>query len=78
VNGANFTTDSVVQWNGVSLTTSFISDSQLSSIIPANLLTTGGAAEVSVLTPGFGEFTSNTVLFTIKNYERIFMPLVIR
>lgn len=53
VNGSGFTYASLaigtqVTWNGTALTTSFVSPTQLTAQVPANLLTTPGTAAVSV------------------------------
>jgi hypothetical protein len=70
VMGSNFVNGSIIQWNNgtttTALTTSF-SASQLSALVPANLIATAGTAFVSVLNPGGG--TSATVSFTISSNQ---------
>lgn len=61
VDGANFTSDAKVQWNGSPLASTFDDSGQLTASVPANLLIKG-TASVSV-TSSAG--TSNVVLFTI-------------
>jgi hypothetical protein len=61
--GGNFTPNSVVQWNGTSLATTFVSSNQLTAVVPANLLAQASTASVTVLTPGVG--SSAALTFTI-------------
>ena len=63
VNGSGFLNTSTVQWNGSSLTTTYISGTQLSAVVPSAQIATPGLANVSVLNPG--GVTSNAVTFTI-------------
>jgi hypothetical protein len=63
VNGAGFTSDSVVRWNGAALATNVISPTQLQAPILANLIANPGTAQVTVLS---NTRTSNTVNFTIS------------
>ncbi len=55
-----------MKWNGVSLTTLYISSTQLKAAVPAADLAVAGTASVKVvsLSPGG---TSNALAFTIKN-----------
>lgn len=64
VAGANFTTNSVVRWNGSNRTTTFVSSRILTAAIPASDLTQAGSASVTVNTPNVG--TSNALAFTIS------------
>ena len=48
VNGTNFTSDAVVNWNGAAQTTTFVSATQLTASIPATLAAFPGTAGVSV------------------------------
>jgi hypothetical protein len=52
VNGSNFQSSSAVQWNGVPLTTSFVSSTQLQATIPAADLAEEGTVNVTVLNTG--------------------------
>jgi hypothetical protein len=52
VNGDNFTSDAVVQWNGAPLTTTFVSSTQLTATIPASLLAAAGTATVTMVESG--------------------------
>lgn len=60
--GSGFTSGSVVQWNGLSRSTSFFSAGTLEATITTSDLATAGTADVSVLT---GSIISNTLSFTI-------------
>jgi hypothetical protein len=62
VNGANFGADSVVQWNGAALATTFDDEAQVTATVPASLVTTAGTANVTVLSGGV---VSNALPFTI-------------
>jgi hypothetical protein len=63
VNGSNFGGDSVVQFNGNSLTTTVVSASQVTASVPANLLASAGTFPVTVTSGGS---TSNSVNFTVS------------
>jgi large repetitive protein len=63
VNGSGFLNGSAVQWNGSSLSTSYVSGSQMSAPVPASLLASPGSASVTVVNPGGA--TSNALTFTI-------------
>lgn len=62
VNGSNFTSGSIVRWNGVNRTTTFVSSTQLTASIPASDITTSGSAAITVAT---GTAISNSQTFTI-------------
>ncbi|MCU1257600.1 MAG: cell surface receptor domain protein [Bryobacterales bacterium] len=62
VNGTGFANDAAVLWNSTSLVTTFVSASQLTVAVPANLLAQPGSASVSVASGGA---TSNTTNFTV-------------
>jgi len=63
--GTNFTGTSVVQVNGVNLSTIFVSSTQLTATIPASLLATAGSLSITASTPGGGASASRT--FTVNN-----------
>lgn len=65
VNGTNFLSSSVVQWNGVALPTNFVSSTQLTATIPAADLAEEGTATVSVVNPTPGGGASNGQTFTV-------------
>jgi hypothetical protein len=53
VDGSNFSTKSVVNWNGVAQTpTTFVTANQLTVSIPAAMITSSGTAMVTVTNPG--------------------------
>jgi uncharacterized protein (TIGR03437 family) len=52
VNGSGFVSGATVLWNGVPLTTSFVSATQLTAIVPAASLAVSGRSGVTVLNPG--------------------------
>ncbi len=63
LNGSNFTKFSIVRWNTTDLGTNFLSDTQLTAAVPANLLATVGTANVMVVDdPRF----SGTAPFTVR------------
>jgi hypothetical protein len=63
VNGAGFVSGCAVLWNGAALATTFISSTQVSAAVAANLIATIGSANVAVQNPGGA--TSNALTFTI-------------
>lgn len=67
VNGSNFVSGAFVRWNGADRTTTFVSDTELTALIPASDVTALGAVTISVLnpTPGGGESTTNQT-FTVN------------
>lgn len=65
VNGSNFASDSVVQWNGASRGTTFVSPTQLNVSILASDV--ANAAVVNITVVSFGNLVSNTVAFTVSN-----------
>ncbi len=52
VNGSGFTTATMVTWNGTLLATTYNGPTLLSAVVPANLLTTPGIAQVNVAQSG--------------------------
>jgi hypothetical protein len=63
-NGAGFVPGSILQWNGLSLITSYVSANQLTASVSAGLIATSGSANITVLNPG--GTTSNTLIFPIS------------
>ena len=66
VNGSNFASSSVVQWNGNARPTTFVSSSQLQATISVTDLAATGTTLVSVFTPSPGGGTSASLTFTIN------------
>jgi len=75
VYGSNFIPTSVIQWNGVALTTSYLSDSYLEALVPASNLSNPGVAEVVVVNPGPGGGSSTSLQFAINGFSST--PLVV-
>lgn len=65
VSGTGFTATSVVNWNGVSLSTTFVSSSKLFVSVPASSVAVPNTASITVFTPAPGGGTSNAVPFTV-------------
>ena len=76
VTGTNFVASSVVQWNGVSQVTTYVSATQLSAAITVGDLATAGIFPVTVFNPTPGGGTSSAVNFTV--IEKIFLPIIRR
>jgi uncharacterized delta-60 repeat protein len=64
VTGANFVNGSAILWNGAALTTTFVSTTSLTAIVPASDLAQSGTASVTVSNPG--NITSKAKTFTIN------------
>jgi len=70
VNGSNFSSSSVVRWNGTARTTALVSASQVTATIPAGDIATAGTATVSVFDstpPPAGGGSSTGYTFNINN-----------
>jgi IPT/TIG domain len=67
VNGTGFVSNSIVNWNGIPLATTFVSGSQLTATVPAANIATAGTASVTVVSPAPGGDTSNMLFFTVTN-----------
>ena len=67
VTGSGFTSASVIRWNGVNRRTTFVSGTQLTTLIPASLITTVGAASVTVSNPAPGGGISNMLALTVTD-----------
>src|SRR5438552_3305238 len=74
VNGTNFVSTSTVYWNGSPLTTTFVSSTQLTAIVPAANVAAVGTASVTVLNPAPGGGTSNAQTFTINPPPPVIQP----
>ena len=64
ISGANFSSTSVVNFNGTALTTTYVSGSQLTAIIPASSLTTAGSFTITVSDKGK---TSNSITLIVSS-----------
>ncbi|MEI6378216.1 MAG: YDG domain-containing protein [Candidatus Falkowbacteria bacterium] len=67
VNGTNFVSTSVVEFNGSARTTTYVSSTQATAIIPASDLTVAGDNNITVTNPTPGGGTSNAQTFTVNN-----------
>jgi hypothetical protein len=70
-NGANFTPNSVICWNGKVQTTVFVSGSQLTAVVDNSLFASPGTAQITVVTPAPGGGTSNALAFPIISGQPI-------
>jgi hypothetical protein len=67
VDGTDFLSTSVVQWNGVALTTSYVNASQLTAAVPAADLSIVTSASITVFNPAPGGGTSSVTPFPISD-----------
>ncbi len=67
VSGTGFVSGSVVNWNGTPLTTTFVSSTQLTASVPANLIGSVGTVQVAVTNPTPGGGNSTQLAFAIVN-----------
>ena len=66
INGTNFISSSVINWNGTALPTTFINGLQLTASVSAAQVNTAGTVPVTVSTPTPGGGTTAPVSFTIS------------
>jgi len=69
VNGTGFVNASVVNWNGTSLATTFVSGSQLTATVPASHIAIATTASITVSSPSPGGGTSNVVFLSVAQPE---------
>ena len=65
VHGTGFVSGAVVKWNGSSLATTFVSDSQLRASVPASDIAAASTASVTVVNPTPGGGMSNVMFFEV-------------
>lgn len=65
INGANFVSGSIIKWNGIALTTTYVNATQLTALVPSNTIIAAGSAAVTVFSPAPGGGTSSACTFTI-------------
>jgi hypothetical protein len=70
VSGTGFAHDAILQWNGSSRPTTFVSQAELQAKILASDIATAGTASVTVLNPGVG--VSNVVYLPIRRPSTTF------
>ncbi|WP_322819395.1 hypothetical protein [Tepidiforma sp.] len=63
--GSGFIATSEARWNGTPLTTTYLTPTQLTALLPASLLTSPGTANITVVNPSPGGGTSASRTFTI-------------
>jgi hypothetical protein len=66
VKGFDFNEGVRVLWKGAALTTTFVSDSQLTAAVPAADMATAGKATITVTNPAPTPSASNAITFTIN------------
>ncbi len=64
-NGTGFLANSVIDWNGIAVSTTFVSGQQLTAIVPASATAGATTAQVAVYTPGPGGGSSVSLTFTV-------------
>ncbi|OPZ45108.1 MAG: Ser-Thr-rich glycosyl-phosphatidyl-inositol-anchored membrane family protein [Euryarchaeota archaeon ADurb.BinA087] len=64
--GTNFNPSSRIRWNGADRTTTYVTATYMSAVIPASDIASAGTATVTVFNPAPGGGTSNGVTFTIS------------
>jgi hypothetical protein len=64
VDGSSFVSTSVINWNGATLSTTFVNSTQLTANVSSTLIANAGTVTVTVSTPSGG--TSSTSNFTIN------------
>jgi hypothetical protein len=65
VTGTGFVSGATVDWNGVALTTTFVSSSKLTASVPAANIATAETANITVVNPAPGGGVSNTARFEV-------------
>ncbi|MBI3423366.1 MAG: hypothetical protein HY011_10540 [Acidobacteria bacterium] len=66
VNGASFVNGAVIRWNSADRTTTFVSATQLTAVIPATDIAAQGTATITVFNPAPGGGLSSDATFTIN------------
>jgi uncharacterized cupin superfamily protein len=66
VNGDQFDSQSVVQWNGTGLACTFVSSAEVTATVPASDIANAAIVQVSILNADSGE-VSNSVAFDVDN-----------
>src|SRR5579885_276893 len=67
--GTGFLSTSVAQWNGVNLTTTFVSGTKLTASVPDTFVAAVGLGSVTVVNPRPGGGTSNLVYVPVESLE---------
>jgi FG-GAP-like repeat/Putative Ig domain len=69
VNGTGFLSTSTVDFNGTALATTFVSNKQLTAVVPAASIATAATASITVVNPPPGGGSSNVVYFPVSTPE---------
>jgi hypothetical protein len=72
VYGDNFISGSTINWNGAALTTTYISNAQVTAVVPAANIAKAATAAVTVTSPTPGGGVSNVLYFTVTNPVTVF------
>jgi hypothetical protein len=64
--GTGFVSGSAMAWNGVALTTSLVSSTQLQATVPASDLVSAGTAKITVMSPAPGGGSSFAINFVVN------------
>ena len=72
LSGTGFVSSSVVNWNGSARSTTFVNSSQLTASILASDIAKPGSGQVTVVSPGPGGGTSNTIPFEVTRPISLF------
>ena len=80
VSGANFIAASTVKWNGVNLTTTFVSSSQVTATVKSSNVITAGTYNVAVSGnhPTYGSLTTAARPFTVGTVRYVYLPVVLK
>jgi uncharacterized repeat protein (TIGR03803 family) len=65
VNGSGFVSTSVVKANGTTLTTTYVSSTQVTAAVPASTIASAGSVSITVTNPAPGGGTSGTATLTV-------------
>lgn len=76
ITGTGISPSAVARWNGNELPTVAVDVTTLTVDIPAGLLETPGAAQITVFNPQPGGGESNAVIFTVLERMRLYLPVV--
>jgi hypothetical protein len=69
VNGTGFLPTSTVDFNGTGLATTFVSNQQLTALVPADDISTAATASITIENPSPGGGISNAVYFPVSTPE---------
>ncbi len=67
VTGSSFLPTSIVKWDGLNFTTTYVGPTSLTATVPSIYLTTAMTVPVSVVTTGPNGGTSSSLTFTVNN-----------